>query len=153
MFNNIVMWRLEDNFETRNKVKAVMQAAGCGGLAPKLDEQVGERGMRLSGGEKQRLAIARELLKNPKLLILDEATSALDSHSEEIIQQSINKIRGKRTIMLIAHRLSTVKDCDVIYVLNQGKLIETGDFQTLYKTKNSFFRDLCDKQGVTPRPK
>lgn len=153
MFNNIVMWRMKDNQETRNKVKAVMQAAGCEGLVPKLDEQMGERGLRLSGGEKQRLAIARELIKNPKLLILDEATSALDSYSEEIIQQSINKVRGECTIMLIAHRLSTVQDCDIIYVLNQGTLLETGDFNTLYGAKDSFFRKLCDKQGVAPRSK
>ncbi|MFC3332115.1 ATP-binding cassette domain-containing protein [Paenalcaligenes hominis] len=88
--------------------------------------QVGERGLKLSGGEKQRVAIARVLLKNPPLLILDEATSSLDSVSEQAIMAAIDAVSQQRTTLVIAHRLSTIRDADQILVMDQGMLVESG---------------------------
>jgi ATP-binding cassette subfamily B protein len=87
---------------------------------------VGERGLKLSGGEKQRVAIARTILKNPRILLLDEATSALDTHTEKEIQASLREVAAGRTTLMIAHRLSTVVDADEILVLDQGRIIERG---------------------------
>ena len=83
---------------------------------------VGGSGLKLSGGQRQRIFIARELFRNPKLLILDEATSALDNISEKAIQKSIDLLKGKITVILIAHRISTLKNTDYLYVLNEGKI-------------------------------
>lgn len=112
-----------------------------------LFTEVGEKGVKLSGGQKQRLFIARELFRNPGLLILDEATSALDSESESVIQQSIEKLRGSVTIIIISHRLSTVKNCDKIFVLDKGKLIETGTFSELRNTGEKF-ASFCKLQSI-----
>ena len=90
------------------------------------DTVVGERGYRLSGGEKQRIAIARVLLKNPRVLVLDEATSALDTVNERIVQRALDDARSGRTTIAIAHRLSTVVDADVIHVLRAGQVVESG---------------------------
>ena len=95
-------------------------------LAEGYDTCVGERGMALSGGQRQRIAIARALLNNPRVLVFDEATSALDVQTEQFIMDNMNKITEGRTTMIIAHRLSTVKNCDKIFVLDQGKIIEQG---------------------------
>lgn len=88
--------------------------------------QVGERGLRLSGGEKQRVAIARTLLKAPTIILLDEATSALDTHTERNIQESLNKMCTNRTTVVVAHRLSTIIDADEILVLKDGEIVERG---------------------------
>ncbi|WP_159722708.1 ABC transporter ATP-binding protein [Enterococcus sp. CSURQ0835] len=96
-----------------------------------FETKVGNRGVRLSGGEKQRLAIARVILKDPKLLILDEATSALDALSERYVQKAMDKLLENRTSIVIAHRLSTIRDADQIAVLEKGRLVEQGDHQTL----------------------
>ena len=90
------------------------------------DSEVGERGLKLSGGEKQRVAIARALLKNPCILIFDEATSALDSQSEQSIQDELDRIQVGRTTLIIAHRLSTVMNADQILVMDEGKIVERG---------------------------
>ena len=92
---------------------------------------LGDRGMRLSGGQKQRIVIARALLKNPPLLLLDEATSALDAESEHLIQEALEVVMKNRTTLVIAHRLSTVKQADHIIVLEHGKIIETGNHASL----------------------
>lgn len=100
---------------------------------------VGERGSTLSGGQKQRIAIARALITNPKIFILDEATSALDYESEKIILDNLNKITQGRTTFIIAHRLSTVRNCDVILVMDKGKIIETGTHSELLKQKGYYY--------------
>jgi ABC-type transport system involved in Fe-S cluster assembly fused permease/ATPase subunit len=100
--------------------------------------KVGERGLRLSGGEKQRVAIARTLLKNPKILVLDEATSALDSHAEAALQHELLK-KSSRTMLVIAHRLSTIVNADQILVLSNGKIIERGTHQQLLNLKCEYY--------------
>jgi len=100
-------------------------------LPDKYDTTVGERGLKLSGGEKQRVAIARTVLKNPKILIFDEATSALDSKSEKAIQAELKRIAANRTTLVIAHRLSTIADADEILVMDQGRIIERGSHRHL----------------------
>ncbi|MDY7031667.1 MAG: ABC transporter ATP-binding protein [Thermodesulfobacteriota bacterium] len=107
-----------------------------------LDTVIGDRGIRLSGGEKQRLALARGLLRKPDLLLLDEATSALDAENERRIQESIWKLYGKLTIVIIAHRLSTIRKADSIVVLDGGRVVETGTWCELAAHSNSKFQSL-----------
>ena len=107
-------------------------------LPNKYETKVGERGVRLSGGQRQRIGLARALYRNPKVLILDEATSALDSLTEKEIMGSLDKLHGKMTIVMIAHRLSTVKNCDKIFLLEKGKLKTTGKFEDLALTNSNF---------------
>jgi len=109
------------------------------------DTIVGERGYRFSGGEKQRLAIARVLLKNPTVLILDEATSHLDSHSEALIQEALQPLMRGRTSLVIAHRLSTILAADLILVMNQGRLVEQGTHQELL-AQNGLYASLYETQ-------
>ncbi|HET8948832.1 MAG TPA: ATP-binding cassette domain-containing protein, partial [Candidatus Polarisedimenticolia bacterium] len=114
----------------RQEVEAAARAAHIHdfvvGLPDGYETQVGERGLKLSGGEKQRVAIARALLKNPAILIFDEATSALDSASEKAIQAELDRIQVGRTTLVIAHRLSTVMSADQILVLDAGRIVERG---------------------------
>lgn len=105
------------------------------------DTLVGERGVKLSGGQKQRIAIARVFLKNPPIIILDEATSALDLESEALIQDSLNQLSENRTTLIVAHRLSTITNADRIFVVDRGKIIESGTHQELM-TKKSVYYDL-----------
>ena len=110
-----------------------------------FDTLVGERGVQLSGGQKQRLAIARAILKNPKILVLDEATSSLDSESEKIVQDALEKLMKNRTTFVIAHRLSTVRNADKIFVLKAGKIIEEGTHESLLE-KDGFYSGLLKLQ-------
>jgi subfamily B ATP-binding cassette protein HlyB/CyaB len=114
------------------------------------DSIVGERGSTLSGGQKQRVAIARALIMNPRILIFDEATSALDYESENIIMQNLSTIKKGRTSFIIAHRLSTVRDCDIILALDKGRIIEAGTHDQLV-SKNGYYKHLCNQQELLQR--
>jgi ATP-binding cassette subfamily C protein len=103
---------------------------------------VGDRGIRLSGGERQRIALARALLRRPTLLLLDEATSSLDKESEHQIQEAINDLRGRLTIVVIAHRTSTILKADEIVVLEKGRIVEKGSWQELSVGPDGRFRSL-----------
>ncbi|HEX8883685.1 MAG TPA: ABC transporter ATP-binding protein/permease [Noviherbaspirillum sp.] len=109
-------------------------------LPGQYDTEVGERGVTLSGGERQRIAVARAVLKNPPILIFDEATSALDSASEHAIQQELNRLSQNRTVLMIAHRLSTVVDADEIIVLEQGRVVERGSHEQLLGRHGAYAR-------------
>ena len=106
---------------------------------------VGERGFKLSGGEKQRIAIARVVLKNPRVLILDEATSALDTHSERLIQAALEPLMKNRTTLAIAHRLSTILTADVILVVDHGEIVERGTHHELLE-KDGLYARLYNEQ-------
>jgi len=110
------------------------------GLPHKLETDIGERGVQLSGGEKQRVAIVRALLKNPQILILDEATSSLDSATEKLVQDAINEVIKGRTAIVIAHRLSTIKNADKIVAIEMGRITETGSLNELLKKKGKFYQ-------------
>jgi ATP-binding cassette subfamily B protein len=107
---------------------------------------VGERGVQLSGGQKQRVAIARAILKNPRILVLDEATSSLDAESEHLVQKALDEQMGKRSTIVIAHRLSTVKRADKILVLEDGKIIQVGTHNDLYMNKDGLYHKLVERQ-------
>ena len=111
-----------------------------------FDTEIGERGVRLSGGQKQRLSIARVFLKNPSILILDEATSALDNTTEALIQEALDSLRKGRTTIVVAHRLSTIKNADNILVISNGKIIESGNHKKLIKKKNGLYKKLYNSQ-------
>jgi ATP-binding cassette subfamily B protein len=114
-------------------------------LSEGYESTVGERGLKLSGGEKQRVAIARTLLKNPPILILDEATSALDSRTEAAIQETLSNVARRRTCIIIAHRLSTVVDADQIVVLDQGRVAERGTHKQLLR-RAGLYADMWARQ-------
>jgi ABC-type branched-subunit amino acid transport system ATPase component len=99
---------------------------------------IGERGVRLSGGQRQKIGIARALYRNPQVLILDEATSALDNQTEQVVMDAVNNLSGDITIILIAHRLNTVRNCDIIYQLDKGQIISQGTFDKLIGGNKSF---------------
>ncbi len=111
------------------------------------DTNIGDRGGRLSGGQRQRVSIARAILKNPPILILDEATSALDTESERLVQDALERLMKTRTTIAVAHRLSTIKNSDEIYVLHEGRLVESGTHDELM-VKNGYYKKLHDMQEV-----
>src|SRR3989344_4765425 len=112
------------------------------GLPSGFETEVGERGLKLSGGQRQRIALARTLARKPEILILDEATSALDNESEAMIQKSINGLKKKMTIIIIAHRLSTVMNADHLFLLDDGKVVEEGSPEDLLNDSGSYFNRL-----------
>lgn len=113
--------------------------------------QVGQRGVQVSGGQKQRIAIARAILKNPPILLLDEATSALDSESEKLVQEALDTAMEGRTVILIAHRLSTVVNADMIAVVENGQIVEIGTHQSLLDT-SKFYSTLFSMQNLESVP-
>ena len=117
-------------------------------LPDKLLTKIGTQGLTLSGGQRQRLSIARAIVSQPKLLILDEATSALDSQSEQKIQEAIQSLKGKFTMIIIAHRMSTIKDASNILVIDKGEIIETGSHISLIE-RNGIYHNLVDTQSIT----
>ncbi|MCE4215827.1 ATP-binding cassette domain-containing protein [Aquirufa antheringensis] len=112
----------------------------------KWDTMVGERGVKLSGGQRQRIAIARAILKNPKFLLLDEATSALDSESEKWVQSALEELMKNRTSLIIAHRLSTIRSADLIIVMEEGKIVESGSHEELMKKKSGIYQNMVKLQ-------
>ncbi len=138
--NNIKFY---DNSISKEAIIKATKAANIyktiNGLEDGFKTLVGERGVRLSVGQRQRIVLARALVRKPSILILDEATSSLDNESERAIQESINKMRGKTTIITIAHRLNTIMDSDKLIVLDNGKIIEEGNPKELLKNKDSHF--------------
>jgi len=141
LFNNITLW---DSYtkETIQKFNEAIIGASLKSfyddLRNKENTLLGNNGINLSGGQKQRISIARELYKNTKLLILDEATSALDSENEKAIQDNIESIKGSFTIIIVAHRLSTIKNADEIFVFDKGELLSSGTFHELMENSNKF---------------
>jgi len=113
-----------------------------------FDTQIGERGIRLSGGQKQRLSIARVFLKNPSILILDEATSSLDNTTEALIQEALNSLKEGRTTLVVAHRLSTIKNADEILVVSNGSIIESGSHEELVQKESGVYRKLYNSQFI-----
>jgi ATP-binding cassette subfamily C protein len=103
-----------------------------------LSAKIGDAGKRLSGGQRQRLAIARALYRNPDIIILDEATSSLDVETEHEITNVINRLKGEKTVIAIAHRLSTLKSCDSVIYMDQGRIIDTGTFAELQARQPQF---------------
>ncbi|MFC5695255.1 ABCB family ABC transporter ATP-binding protein/permease [Pseudomonas sp. GCM10022186] len=144
LFNDSIYYNISYGLPaaSREEVEAAARAAHIHDFILRLPDgyetQVGERGLKLSGGEKQRVAIARALLKNPAILIFDEATSALDSKSEKAIQTALDRIQVGRTTLVIAHRLSTVMDADQILVLDAGRVIEQGTHRQLLEAGGSY---------------
>jgi ATP-binding cassette subfamily B protein len=133
------------------EIIAAAEKAGADSFINKLPERyntrLSERGSTLSGGERQRLALARALLCKPDIMILDEATSNLDSVSERIIHQTIEKLRGSITAIIIAHRLTTVRNCDIIFVMDNGNIVESGSHNELL-VKNGLYKTLWEGTTV-----
>ncbi|MFK7840987.1 MAG: ABC transporter ATP-binding protein/permease [Sphingorhabdus sp.] len=152
LFNDSIGYNIGYGREgaTQAEIEEAARGAALDGFIAKLtdgyDTQVGERGLKLSGGEKQRVAIARTLLKNPPVLILDEATSALDSRTEDEIQATLAKISERRTTLIIAHRLSTITHADEIIVLNEGRIAERGSHRQLL-AKRGLYADMWKRQA------
>jgi len=134
--------------EMEEALRASAAAELVASLPDGLETVLGDRGVRLSGGERQRLALARALLRKPELLILDEATSALDSESERRIQSAIEGLHGQMTILIITHRLSTIREADVIHVLEGGRLVESGGWEELSDREDGRFKALCRAQSL-----
>ncbi|KAL6839861.1 hypothetical protein ACP4OV_029671 [Aristida adscensionis] len=143
-----IMYGRED--ATLEEIKRAAELANAANFIDKLpngyDTLVGQRGAQLSGGQKQRIAIARAILKDPKILLLDEATSALDVESERIVQEALNRIMVERTTLIVAHRLSTVRNVDCITVVRQGKIVEQGPHDALVKDPGGAYCQLIRLQ-------
>jgi ABC-type multidrug transport system fused ATPase/permease subunit len=152
--NNISLWQgdIEEDPALRERVYHAAERAHAHHFIQDLPNGyqtvVGDRGVRLSGGQRQRLFVARELFKQPNLLLLDEATSDLDTASEQHIQSSIDALQGEVTVVIIAHRLSTVKNADRVYVLDEGRVVEAGTYEELRMRENGEFREMVEMQSL-----
>ncbi|PKA62293.1 ABC transporter B family member 4 [Apostasia shenzhenica] len=141
----------KDN-STAEEIKAAAELANASKFIDKmpqgLDTMVGEHGTQLSGGQKQRIAIARAIIKNPRILLLDEATSALDAESERIVQEALDRVMMNRTTVIVAHRLSTVRNADTIAVVHQGSIVEKGSHTELVQDPNGAYNQLIRLQEM-----
>ncbi|OIW00186.1 hypothetical protein TanjilG_29176 [Lupinus angustifolius] len=137
---------------TNDEIRAAAELANAAKFIDKfphgLDTMVGEHGAQLSGGQKQRVAIARAILKDPRILLLDEATSALDAESERVVQETLDRIMINRTTIIVAHRLSTIRNADMIAVINQGKVVEKGSYAELTEDPDGAFSQLIKLQEI-----
>lgn len=153
LFNGSVLENIAFGDESPSLEKATESAktANANGFILDLENgyetNIGERGNKLSGGQRQRLCIARALYKNPEILILDEATSALDTESEKLVQEALDKLMKNRTTIIVAHRLSTIRNADHIVVLSKGSVIEQGTHEALFKAKGAYY-GFCALQGI-----
>ena len=144
IYQNIAAGKMD---ATQAEVEAAAEQANAHAFITKFPDSystnVGDSGAQLSGGQKQRIAVARALIKNPRILVLDEATSALDTVSEKLVQEALDKARRSRTTIVIAHRLSTVRDCDSIVVLGDGGIRETGSHEELMAKDGLYASMIC----------
>jgi ABC-type multidrug transport system fused ATPase/permease subunit len=152
--NNISLWQYDGKDQASlDRIQRAARIAKCedfiDAMSKGYDSPLGDRGINLSGGQRQRIAIAREIYKDPELLIFDEAASALDADSERYVQESIDRMHGERTVVVITHRLASVRHCDRIYVFDDGEVIQSGTFAELYAAEGSWFRRMCEQQGVS----
>ncbi|XP_055959663.1 ABC transporter B family member 21-like isoform X2 [Mercurialis annua] len=142
---------------TLEEIRAAVELANAAKFIEKLpqglDTMVGEHGTQFSGGQKQRIAIARAILKNPTILLLDEATSALDAESERIVQHALDRVMNDRTTVIVAHRLTTVRNVDTIIVIHQGKIVEKGTHQELLEDPEGEYSKLIRLQEVNNETK
>ena len=147
--NNVSLWD-EDESSLEKVIPAATTARASefiGNLPDGYDTLLGDNGMKISGGQRQRVSIARELYKDARVLIFDEGTSALDTESERIIQDNIDELRDNTTLILIAHRLSTVRNSDMIFVLQEGRIVEQGTYDYLY-AMGGRFTEMVDQQAL-----
>ncbi len=151
IFNNITFWA-EPTPEVYKRFWEVINMASLKEFIENKPEKeftkLGDNGILISGGQKQRISIAREMFKKVEILVLDEATSALDSETELFIQENIEKLHGHFTIVVIAHRLSTIKNVDNIFLLENGRVVTSGDFYSMV-TKSEKFKRMVSLQGLS----
>lgn len=159
MFNETIADNITLNFNRKElkdaELKSIKSAAKAANINSYIESLpngyntiVGEKGLKLSGGQRQRIFIARELYKGPKVLMMDEATSSLDYKSEEFIKKSLDTLKGKATIIIVAHRLSTIRNVDLIYVIKDGSILESGTYTELKSKKGSHFNYLNQNENL-----
>ncbi|WP_346354324.1 type I secretion system permease/ATPase [Azotosporobacter soli] len=148
--DNIALAKQDASWE---EIESAAAIAGvdrfAAGLSKGYDALVGERGTALSGGQKQRIAIARALLTNPRILVFDEATSSLDNEAEELIRNNLGRMAEGRTVLMVAHRLSTIQDCDSIIVMQDGRIVEQGQHEELLAARGEYYRLYNSQQLAT----
>lgn len=138
-----------DDEQVRHAARMAVLDGFIQNLPDKYDTVIGERGVRLSGGQRQRIGLARALFRNPEILVLDEATSSLDGVTEEAVLKAIRTASKARTVIMIAHRLNTLKECDTIYVMEDGSLTDSGSYDELMKSSSAFIR--MAREGASNR--
>lgn len=150
--NNISFWSESDPEDVTSAVRSAAESAHADSFIQQLehayDTVLGDRGMTISGGQRQLISIARELYKGPEILLLDEAMSALDAQSERAIQETLTELKGQLTVILVTHRLSTVKECDYVYVLDRGRVVQEGTYEELQQDPASVFAGLAELQKL-----